>query len=169
MLYILFSGKPFLENIKNPACARMFKETLCDANKASGGASVLTVTSYDRLKSLAIRLFVPQLILTISRQILKSPNNSLTRASNSESVSVPWRHHNCAVLFWFYAVQHVLGDHWIKWPLEACSMMTPSNWKKIALLAFVRGIHRLPVNSPHKGQSRGALMFSLICSEQKVE
>ena len=28
---------------------------------------------------------------------------------------------------------------------------------------FVRGIHRSPVNSPHKGQWRGALMFSLIC------
>ena len=29
---------------------------------------------------------------------------------------------------------------------------------------FVRGIHRSPVNSPHKGQSRGALMFTLICA-----
>ena len=28
---------------------------------------------------------------------------------------------------------------------------------------FVRGIHRSPVNSPHKGQWYGALMFSLIC------
>ena len=28
---------------------------------------------------------------------------------------------------------------------------------------FVRGIQRFPVNSPHKGQWRGALMFSLIC------
>ena len=28
---------------------------------------------------------------------------------------------------------------------------------------FVWGIHRSPVNSPHKGQRRGALMFSLIC------
>ena len=27
---------------------------------------------------------------------------------------------------------------------------------------FVRGIHRSPVNSPHKGQWRGALMFSLV-------
>ena len=27
----------------------------------------------------------------------------------------------------------------------------------------VRGIHWSPVNSPHKGQWRGALMFSLIC------
>ena len=28
---------------------------------------------------------------------------------------------------------------------------------------FVRGIHLSPVNSPHKGQWHGALMFSLIC------
>ena len=28
---------------------------------------------------------------------------------------------------------------------------------------FVRGIHRSPVNSPHKSQWRGALMFPLIC------
>ena len=29
---------------------------------------------------------------------------------------------------------------------------------------FVRGIHRSPVNSPHKDQWRGAFMFSLICA-----
>ena len=29
---------------------------------------------------------------------------------------------------------------------------------------FVRGIHRSPVNSPHKGQWRRALMLSLICA-----
>ena len=29
---------------------------------------------------------------------------------------------------------------------------------------FVRGIHRSPVNSPHKGQWCWALMFSLICT-----
>ena len=29
---------------------------------------------------------------------------------------------------------------------------------------FVRGIHRSPVNSSHKGQWREALMFSLICT-----
>ena len=33
-----------------------------------------------------------------------------------------------------------------------------------AILAICAGIHRSPVNSPHKGQWRGALMFSLICS-----
>ena len=34
----------------------------------------------------------------------------------------------------------------------------PRNWP------FVRGIHQSLVNSPHKGQWRGALMFSLICA-----
>ena len=29
---------------------------------------------------------------------------------------------------------------------------------------FVRGIHRSPVNSPHKGQWRGSLIFYLICA-----
>ena len=33
-----------------------------------------------------------------------------------------------------------------------------------ALLALCAGIHWLPVNSPHKGQWRGALMLSLICA-----
>ena len=32
----------------------------------------------------------------------------------------------------------------------------PRNWP------FMREIHRSPVNFPHKGQLRGALMFSLI-------
>ena len=37
-------------------------------------------------------------------------------------------------------------------------------WKHfLRYWAFVRGIHRSPVNSPHKGQWRGTLMFSLIC------
>ena len=38
-------------------------------------------------------------------------------------------------------------------------------WKHFPLYwPFVRGIHRSLVNSPHKGQWRGALMFSLICA-----
>ena len=41
-------------------------------------------------------------------------------------------------------------DDVIKWKLF------PRNWP------FVRGIHRSPMNSPHKGQRRGALVFSLI-------
>ena len=37
-------------------------------------------------------------------------------------------------------------------------------WKQFPRYwSFVRGIHRSPMNSPHKGQWRGALMFSLTC------
>ena len=44
-------------------------------------------------------------------------------------------------------------------------MMTSSNGNICTLLALcVRGIYRSSVNSPHKGQWRGALMFSLICA-----
>ena len=48
-------------------------------------------------------------------------------------------------------LQHLPHDDVIKWK------HFPRNWP------FVRGIHRSMVNSPHKGQWRGALMFSLIC------
>ena len=38
-------------------------------------------------------------------------------------------------------------------------------WKQFPCYwPFVRGIHRSPVNYPHKAQWRGALMFSLICA-----
>ena len=40
-----------------------------------------------------------------------------------------------------------------------------TKWKHFArYFPFVWGIHRSPVNSPHKGQWRGALMFYLICA-----
>ena len=47
---------------------------------------------------------------------------------------------------------HLIHDDVIKWIHFPC------------YLPFVCGIHRWPVNSPHKGQWRGALMFSLICA-----
>ena len=49
-----------------------------------------------------------------------------------------------------------------------CSHVSPIHddvikWKHFPRYwPFVRGIHRYPVNSKHKGQWRGALMFSLI-------
>ena len=43
-------------------------------------------------------------------------------------------------------------------------------WKQFLYYwPFVRGIHCSPVESPHKGQWCGALMFSLICAWTKVE
>ena len=92
------------------------------------------------------------------------------RVSNVESVSMPCRQHDYDYKLWFRAPyvwlhsdrvrSHVrcvrnphglLHDDVIKWK------HFPRYWP------FVRGIHRSPVNSPHKGQWRGALMFTLIC------
>ena len=52
-------------------------------------------------------------------------------------------------------------------PLSLCPLVLHDDvikWKHFPRYwPFVRGIHRSPTNSPHKGQWRGALMFSLIC------
>ena len=49
-------------------------------------------------------------------------------------------------------VSHCVDEDIIKWK------HFPRPWP------FVRGIQRSPLNSPHKGQWRRALMFSLICA-----
>ena len=52
---------------------------------------------------------------------------------------------------------------WAMWCLYIV-MMTLSNGNIFRVTGHLCGkIHRSPVNSPHKGQWRGALMFSLIC------
>ena len=43
-----------------------------------------------------------------------------------------------------------------------CIMNIRGTWWRHQMETFVREIHRSPVNFPHKGQWRGALMFSLI-------
>ena len=57
-------------------------------------------------------------------------------------------------------VIHVLQSPIVTWSIHDDII----KWKHFPCYwPFVRGIHRSPVNSPHKGQWRGALMFSLIC------
>ena len=49
--------------------------------------------------------------------------------------------------------------------IQSPSVVVSAKWKHFQRhWPFVRGIHRLPVNSPHKGQWRRELMFSLICA-----
>ena len=57
-------------------------------------------------------------------------------------------------------------SRWRKWHCEVSGLHDDAiKWKHFPRYwPFVRGIHRSPVNSPHKGQSRRALMFSLICA-----
>ena len=56
---------------------------------------------------------------------------------------------DCLMFIMWYLCYH---DDVIKWK------HFPRYWP------FVRGIHRSPVNSPHKGQCHGALIFTLICT-----
>ena len=57
----------------------------------------------------------------------------------------------CVFMYMYARVHILIHDDVINWK------HFPRYWP------FVRGIHRFPVNSLHKGQWRGALMFSLIC------
>ena len=66
--------------------------------------------------------------------------------------------HNAAMIYYVswrlsqISLANLIHDDVIKWK------HFPRYWP------FVRGIHRSPVNSPHKSQWCGALMFSLICT-----
>ena len=59
-------------------------------------------------------------------------------------------HPTSRIVFWPNATFSYNHDDVIKW------------WHVLRYWTFVRGTHRSPVNSPHKGQWRGALVFSLI-------
>ena len=73
---------------------------------------------------------------------------------------------------WLYHTASSVGECWscIYWLRQAIKSIVLSHddvikWKHFPRYwPFVWGIHRSPVNSPHKGQWRGALMFSLICA-----
>ena len=69
-------------------------------------------------------------------------------------------------------IYDILSAWFLQWEITEISTHDPneglhddvSKWKRFPRYwPFERGIHRSPVNSPHKGQWRGALMFSLIC------
>ena len=64
---------------------------------------------------------------------------------------------------------HVIVIFTIISQFHTASYMSSAWWRHqketfSALLALCEGIHRSPLNSPHKGQWRGALMFPLICA-----
>ena len=100
-------------------------------------------------------------------------------ASDAGIVSILWRHHgqeaNCGYQFRSMILSWRCHTFPVTNPLSGIPPSLVDCWfplapwwrhqmeKFSALLAFVRGIHRSPVTSPHKGQWRRALMFSLIC------
>ena len=86
----------------------------------------------------------------------------LTEINNSECIiNVAYTHKDivaniCGLEGRFHQQQKKCHDDVIKWK------HFPHYWP------FVRGIHRSPVHTPHKGQWRGALIFSLICAQLNV-
>ena len=95
-------------------------------------------------------VYVPDLILSRSLNISEYSHMKILKMATFryDSVSNRPRVVTLDIVRRFKATVH---DDVIKWK------HFPRYWP------FVRGIHRSPVNSPQKGQWRGALMFSLIC------
>ena len=86
--------------------------------------------------------------------------------------SEPWmkfrRHrYQCPWLLWYTISVRI--SSWFVTSFISDTFMRFSWWRHqmetfSALLALCAGNSPVPVNSPHKGQWRGALMFSLICT-----
>ena len=106
-------------------------------------------------------------ILEKNDRVITAPHCNTVHCQHREAQNTPGNIHSvphCCVLLGFDCSQIIpdssgllhtgaiirLHDDVIKWK------HFPRNWP------FVRKIHRSPVNFPHKGQWRGALMFSLI-------
>ena len=81
-----------------------------------------------------------------------------------------WCHFGGLRIYW-----HFLWIHGLRAVAQCACLVQSGRWvgrhddviKRKHFLRywpFVRGIHRWPVNSLHKGPWRGALMFSLICA-----
>ena len=90
-------------------------------------------------------------------------------ASTSSSLVICMRCSLSRVLCQWWPTCHVsIETRWQRPPVDVTFEFHDDviKWKHVARYwPFVRGIHRSPVKSPHKGQWRGSLMFSLICTE----
>ena len=69
---------------------------------------------------------------------------------------------NC--LLWMDFSGNYIAKSMMKLWLGYASPMMMSSSGNIFRVTFMTGIHRLPMNSPHKGQWCGTLMFPLICT-----
>ena len=85
----------------------------------------------------------------LSLPVLWTPDKPLSPEGRSNAI---WRGMGYGSRLLCYLTVSTLHDDVIKWK------HFPRYWPS------VRRIHRSPVNSPHKGQWCGALMFSLICT-----
>ena len=72
------------------------------------------------------------------------------RASNAENISIWWRHH--VTIKWRHKERRCFWNHQhLHCLFSRCSVAHKRKHQSYASLAFMRGIHRLPVDSSHKG------------------
>ena len=81
------------------------------------------------------------------------------------TLSMKWAGHWTFDLHHVSKIKHSMCEivNW-KYSKDNNATMTSSNGNIVRYWPFVRGIHRSPVDDPHKGQWRGALMYSVICA-----
>ena len=123
----------------------------------------LTDTLYSVSWSYATWLYLHVIILTECSS-LNSPEVVVLTTFDADDDIVIYQHDQCVDynilslrLFGLYGSMPVCTGYVVTplntWWLHQMETDFPRYWP------FVRGIHRSPVNSPHKGQWRGALMF----------
>ena len=105
--------------------------------------------------------FITKISLLTHWSRIISRSNGLSRAGaklwklHENSASMCW----LTVPWWPYCIVNLI----IIWPTRVARHDDVIKWEHFPRYwPFARGIHRWPVNSPSKGQWRGALMFSLI-------
>ena len=79
-------------------------------------------------------------------------------------------HQEARIKYWIHPVSTTCGPFYVAATYKQPQLRMHDDvikWKQFPRYwLLVRGIHRSPVNSPHKGQWRGALVFSLICARK---
>ena len=90
-------------------------------------------------------------------------NERQERPASKHEKHCPWEKWHLKMLCHYFPkglIKTSLLKNWLNAPFHDDVI----KWKHFPRYwPFVRVIHRSPVNYPHKGQWRGALMFSLIC------
>ena len=103
------------------------------------------------IRGLVVLICISTFYLLISYADALTPNCNCYRRAQWWLQRWPWLYFKIPLGICDFDCNSLHNDDVIKWK------HFPRYWP------FVQGIHRSPVNFPHKGQWRGALMFSLIC------
>ena len=125
--------------------------------------SDITRTSW-RLKLPATQLFFQQFIWANNKENMKNPHSICDCSIQTQDVYFEVDHVFTMGFISIYSVTYALqvSPDQLTWMQTSCHYDVTRGKHFPCYRPFVRGIHRSPVISPHKGQWRGALIFPLI-------